>query len=332
MTDGARWRGRTVFLTGATGLVGSWTARLLLEQGARVVALVRDLDPRCELARSGDLQRVTVVNGELENYALLERALGDHEIDTVIHLGAQTIVGTANHSPMGTFESNIRGTYNLLEACRVHRNRVARIAVASSDKAYGDQPILPYDETMPVAGRHPYDVSKSCTDLIARAYYETYRLPIVVARCGNIFGGGDLNWSRIVPGTIRSLLRDEDIVLRGDGQHIRDYIYVKDVAHAYALIADRAGESGVSGEAFNFSTEIPLSVLDMVRAIQDAHGPSRSELRIENRATGEIRHQHLSAAKARASFAWSPTFGLDDALRETIAWYRDYFEGSALSA
>ena len=221
------WTGRRVFVTGATGIVGSWLVKRLLELGAYVVALVRDWDPQTELVRSGDILRTNVVNGRLEDYDTLERAINEHEIDTVFHLGAQPIVTTALRNPLPTFEANIRGSYNLLEACRVHRSLVKRVVVASSDKAYGDAPSLPYTEDMPANGRHPYDVSKSCTDLLALSYAHTYDLPVTVARCGNIYGGGDLNWSRIVPGTIRSLWHGERPIIRSNGLFTRDYIYVR---------------------------------------------------------------------------------------------------------
>ncbi len=242
------WTGRRVFVTGATGIVGSWLVRRLLDDGALVVALVRDWDPQTELIRSGDIGRTHVVNGALEDYASLERTVNEHEIDTVFHLGAQTIVGSAYRSPLPTFEANIRGTYNLLEVCRVHSGLVGSIVVASSDKAYGESPTLPYAEDMPLAGRHPYDVSKSCTDLLAATYAHTYGLPVTVARCGNIYGGGDLNWSRIVPGTVRSLLAEEQPIIRSDGKFTRDYIYVQDVVDAYLRLAHSAADDGVRGE------------------------------------------------------------------------------------
>jgi len=221
------WSQRRVFVTGATGIVGSWLVKDLLAQGAYVVALVRDADPQSELYRSGDIHRISVVSGRLEDFHTLERAINEHEIDTVFHLAAQPIVGVAHRFPLHTFESNIRGSYNLLEACRVHNQFVQRVVIASSDKAYGPQPNLPYTEEMPLQGCHPYEVSKSCTDLIAQSYYYTYGLPVAIARCGNIYGGGDLNWSRIVPGTIRAFLQGERPVIRSDGTYVRDYIYVQ---------------------------------------------------------------------------------------------------------
>src|SRR5215470_17177111 len=266
------WVGRRVLVTGATGIVGSALTRRLLDAGAYVVVLVRDWDPQSELVRTGDIRRTSVVNGRLEDYDTLERAINEHEIETVFHLGAQPIVTTAFRNPLPTFEANIRGTYNLLEACRVHRSLVSSVIVASSDKAYGDAPSLPYTEDMPVNGRHPYDVSKSCTDLLAMAYAQSYDLPAVVARCGNIYGGGDLNWSPIVPGTIRSLWRGERPIIRSNGLFTRDYIYVQDVVDAYLALAPRAGDAGIKGEAFNFSPESRVSVLEITLAIQRLFG------------------------------------------------------------
>jgi CDP-glucose 4,6-dehydratase len=315
------WQGRRVFVTGGTGLVGSWLVKDLLAADADVVVLVRDADPQSELLRSGDIRRVWVVNGSVEDYATLERAINSHEVDTVIHLGAQTIVGVANRSPLQTFESNIRGTYNLLEACRIHRDRVARIVIASSDKAYGEHDDLPYTEDMRLDGRHPYDVSKACTDAISLAYHHSYDLPVAIARCGNIYGGGDLNWSRIVPGTIRSLLRRERPILRSDGRPLRDYIYVKDVVRAYMRLAERLDDASVRGEAFNFSTERPVSVLGMVAEIQRLMGIEDCEADIRDCARGEIRNQYLSSTKAKAVLDWTPSFDLEKGLTETIAWY-----------
>ena len=318
------WHDRRVFVTGATGLVGSWLTRALVERGAYVVALIRDWDPQSELIRSGTVTRVNVVSGALEEYATLDRAINEHEIDTVFHLGAQTIVGTALRSPLLTFEANVRGTYNLLEACRAHGQIVRQVVVASSDKAYGDADTLPYTEDMPLHGRHPYDVSKSCADLIALTYAHSYGLAVAVARCGNIYGGGDLNWSRIVPGTIRSLLHGPRPILRSDGTFTRDYVYVLDVVEAYLLLARRAGEAGVRGEGFNFSPERPVSVLEITRKLRELLGRTDLEPEILDRARAEIRDQYLDAGKAHARLGWSPRYTLDQGLAETIDWYRRF--------
>jgi CDP-glucose 4,6-dehydratase len=318
------WRDQPVLVTGATGLVGGWLVRRLQGAGAQVVCLVRDWVPTCELARGGLLDQVTVVRGDVADQALLERALGEHEVRSVFHLAAQTIVGIANRNPASTFEANVKGTWALLEACR-RSPRVEQIVIASSDKAYGDQEKLPYDEDTPLEGRHPYDVSKSCADLIAQTYAHTYGLPVVITRCGNFYGGGDLNWNRIVPGTIRSVLRGERPVIRSDGLFVRDYFYVEDGAAAYLRLAEHlARDRGLTGEAFNFSNEIQVTVLDLVHTILRLMG---SDLRpdVRNEASHEIRHQYLSAKKARERLGWKPLFDLEAGLRKTIAWYREYF-------
>ena len=317
------WLDRPTLVTGATGLVGSWLVRRLEEAGADVVCLVRDWVPQSELVRNGDLERVKVVRGDVRDQTLLERTLGEFEIDTVIHLAAQTIVGIANRNPVSTFETNIAGTWSLLEACR-RSPRVKQIVVASSDKAYGDQDILPYDENTPLQGRHPYDVSKSCADLIARSYAITYGLPVAITRCGNFYGGGDLNWNRILPGSIRSIVRGERPVIRSDGNFTRDYFYVEDGAAAYMLLAERlAADAALHGEAFNFSNELQITVLQLVRRILDLMG-SNLELDIRNEANHEIRHQYLSAAKAGKQLSWAPLFTLDEGLKRTIHWYQEF--------
>ena len=321
------WGGRSVLVTGATGVVGSWLVKELLAEGASVTALVLDPEPKSEFYRSGDSERTNVVLGRLQDLSTLERAINRHETDTVFHLGAQAIVGAAERAPLDTFESNIRGTYNLLEACRLMQGLVERIVVASSDKAYGAQKHLPYTETMSLDGRQPYEVSKSCADLIAQSYHHTYRLPVTVARCGNIFGGGDLNWSRIVPGTVRSLVHKERPVIRSDGRFTRDYIYVKDVVRAYMRLAERSDEEGVLGESFNFGPEEPRTVLDIVAAIQRVMGDHPLEPIILDTARGEIRDQYLSSEKAKERLGWRASFSLDEGLAETITWYRSFLAG-----
>jgi CDP-glucose 4,6-dehydratase len=321
------WRDRATLVTGATGLLGGWLVRRLIDAGANVVCLVRDWAPQSDFYRTGLAERVAAVQGDVRDQALMERVLGEYEVDTVMHLAAQTIVQIANRNPISTFESNIGGTWALLEACR-RSPRVRQIVVASSDKAYGDQIVLPYDESTPLAGRHPYDVSKSCADLIALSYAATYALPVATTRCGNFYGGGDLNWNRIVPGTIRSVLRGERPVIRSDGRFVRDYFYVEDGAAAYMLLAEcMAADPTLHGQAFNFSNEIQVTVLELVERILSEMG-STLEPEVRNEASNEIRHQYLSAAKARELLGWSPLFDLDEGLARTIAWYRAYLDGS----
>jgi CDP-glucose 4,6-dehydratase len=316
------WQDRPVLVTGATGLVGGWLTRRLIEAGADVVCLVRDWVPHRELIRSNLIEKVTVVRGDLRDRDLIERALGEYEIDTVMHLAAQAIVCVANRNPISTFESNIQGTWNVLEACR-HSPGVRSIVVASSDKAYGDQEILPYNEDTPLRGQHPYDVSKSCADLITHSYAKTYDLPVAVTRCGNFFGGGDLNWNRIVPGTIRAVLRAERPVIRSDGHFVRDYFYVEDGAAAYMLLAEQlSSRPELHGQAFNFSYESQVTVLCLVKEILRAM-QSPLEPRVLNEASHEIRRQYLSAERARTILGWQPIFTLAEGLARTIPWYRE---------
>lgn len=318
------WQDRPVFVTGGTGLVGSWLVKRLIDAGAEVVCLVRDWVPQSETIRKGWIEQVRVVRGDIRDRDTLERVLGEYEVDTVIHLAAQTIVTIANRNPISTFETNVAGTWNLLEACR-RSPTVKQVVVASSDKAYGDQETLPYDEDTPLQGQHPYDVSKSAADLIAYTYAKSFDLPVVITRCGNFYGGGDLNWNRIIPGTIRSILRGQQPVIRSDGEYIRDYFYVEDGAAAYMLLAEQlAARSELNGQAYNFSNEIQVSVREIVERILKAMD-SKLHPDIHNEASNEIRHQYLSAAKAQRDLNWSPMFTLDEGLSKTIDWYKDYF-------
>ena len=319
------WSECRVYVTGASGIVGSWLVKNLLQEGAYVVALIHDSDPQTELFRTGTVNQIAVVNGCLENYAVQERVINEHEIDTVFHLGAQPIVSTALRNPLPTFETNIRGTWNLLEACRVHKELVRRIIVASSDKAYGESDQLPYTEEMPVNGKHPYDVSKSCTDILAMSYAHTYGLPVSIARCGNIYGGGDLNWSRIVPGTILSLIKNQRPIIRSDGKFIRDYIYVEDVVSAYMSMAVAVQSSDLHGQAFNFSPETKVTVIEIVKTIQKLMGRMDLDPEILDKVKFEIRDQYLDSGKARRLLNWTPQHSLEQGLTKTITWYRSYF-------
>lgn len=322
------WKEKRVLVTGATGMVGSWLVKRLIQEEAFVVTLIRDWNPQSEMIRSGDVQHTTVVSGELEDFNALERAISENEVDTVFHLGAQPLVGTAFRSPLPTFESNIRGTYNVLEACRIHKSLVKRIVIASSDKAYGDIDVLPYTEDMIPYGRFPYDVSKSCTDLIARSYGETYDLPVTISRCGNIYGGGDLNWSRIIPGTIRNFLGNARPIIRSDGKFTRDYIFVQDVVEAYLLLASRAQDQGIRGQAFNFSGEQPWTVLEIVRDIQKLMRCEHIEPIILNQANAEIRDQYLDSSKAKRLLKWTPLYSLAKGLTQAIDWYGSFLARS----
>ncbi len=317
------WRDRPTLVTGGTGLVGSWLVRRLVQSGAEVVCLVRDWVPQSELVHSRQIEQVTVVRGDIRDRDLLERTLGEYEIDTVIHLAAQTIVTIANRNPVSTFETNIGGTWNLLEACR-RSPAIRQVVVASSDKAYGDQENLPYDESTPLQGQHPYDVSKSAADLIAHTYAVSFDLPVVITRCGNFYGGGDLNWNRIVPGTIRSVLRGQRPVIRSDGNFVRDYFYVEDGAAAYMLLAEQlATHPDLRGEAFNFSYGNQMTVLELASCILEQMG-SGLQPDVRNEASNEIRKQYLNADKARQVLGWHSLFTLESGLEKTIAWYREF--------
>ena len=320
------WRDRRVFVTGASGLLGGWLVRRLVDERAAVVALVRDWVPQSILLSSDLLSRVTLVRGDVRDQELLERALGEYEIDTVFHLAAQTVVGVANRNPVSTLDTNIRGTWALLEAAR--RSPLVRsIVTASSDKAYGDHEQLPYDESAALKGEHPYDASKSCADLIARMYAVTFGVPVAITRCGNFYGGGDLNWNRLVPGTIRSALKGERPVIRSDGTLIRDYFYVEDGAAAYMQLAQALHERPeLRGEAFNFSNELQVDVLDLTRKIL-ARMQVGLKPDVRAGAEHEIQHQWLSAKKARTQLGWKPMFTLDEGLDRTIAWYREFLAG-----
>lgn len=314
--DKVNWQDKSVFVTGASGFLGGWFVKRLLELDADVVCLMRDWIPQSSLFDV--MCKVKIVRGSICDQVLLERILGEYEVNTVFHLAAQAIVSVANRNPVSTFDSDIRGTWSLLEACR-RSPKIASIIVCSSDKAYGTQEKLPYKEDMPLQGRHPYDVSKSCVDLIAQSYIATYKMPIGITRCGNLYGGGDLNWNRIVPETIRSIIRNQQPIIRSDGTMIRDYFYVEDAVNAIILLA----ESNISG-AFNFSNREPLSVREIVNHILLN---MNSELKpiIKNEVSNEIKAQYLDSTKAMRLLNWKPLYTVKDGLVKTVEWYRKYF-------
>ncbi|AQS43139.1 GDP-mannose 4,6-dehydratase [Bacillus velezensis] len=318
------WKNKNVFVTGCTGLLGSSLVKELIDQGANVTGLVRDTVPKSNLYQGEQVKQMNIVHGALEDLDVIERALGEYEIDTVFHLAAQAIVGVANRNPISTFEANILGTWNILEACRRHP-LIKRVIVASSDKAYGDQPTLPYDENMPLQGKHPYDVSKSCADLLSHTYFNTYGLPVCITRCGNLYGGGDLNFNRIIPQTIQLVLNGEAPEIRSDGTFIRDYFYIEDAVEAYLLLAEKMEELNLAGEAFNFSNEIQLTVLELVEKILKAMD-SDLKPKVLNQGSHEIKHQYLSAEKARKLLNWTPAHTIDEGLEKTIEWYKAFFQ------
>lgn len=316
------WKDRSVFVTGASGLLGSWLVKYLLEQEARVIALVRDEVPNSNLAYFDLARKVVTVRGDLSDYLLLRRVVNEYEVQTVYHLAAQTIVGVANNDPLSTFEANIRGTWNMLEACR-HRPGVREIIVSSSDKAYGTKDKLPYHEDDPLQGAHPYDVSKSCADLITQSYFKTYDLPVCVTRCANLYGGGDLNFNRIVPGTIRSALAGDAPIIRSDGTFLRDYFYVEDAVSAFIMLAEKMHSHKVCGEAFNFSSGTHLTVSQIVNRILQVMQVDLKP-RILNEVTHEIKDQYLSVAKAKRLLGWESQYAIDDGLRQTVKWYAQH--------
>ena len=318
----AFWNDRKVFVTGCTGFLGTWLTAELVVRGADVIGLVRDGIWRSPFYLDSIADQVTVVRGSVEDISTVERAVNEYEVDTVFHLAAQAIVGTAKRSPLSTFEANIKGTWVVLEACR-HSPLVSRVVIASSDKAYGEHHHLPYHEGLPLEGRHPYDVSKSCADLIATTYHATYKTPVCITRCGNLFGPGDFNFNRIIPGTIRAALRGQRPVIRSDGSPIRDYIYVKDAVAAYLLLAERMDDASVHGKAFNFGTGEPVSVIDLTRRLLTAAARPDLEPDVQNTASNEIQRQYLSTELARKVLGWAPGRTLGDRLQETVAWYRD---------
>lgn len=318
------WNNKNVFVTGGTGFLGSYLVKKLVNYGANVTILVRDHIPQSNIYIGEEYKKVNAVQGALEDYLLIERILGEYEIDTVFHLAAQAIVGVANRNPLGTFKSNIEGTWNILEATR-KSPLIKQVIVASSDKAYGDQEKLPYDENMPLQGKHPYDVSKSCADLIAQTYYETYKLPVCITRCGNLYGGGDLNFNRIIPQSIQSILNKEAPVIRSDGSFIRDYFYIEDAVDAYINLAEKVVDLNLGGQAFNFSNEIQLTVLELVNKILKIMGSDIKPI-ILNQGSNEIIHQYLSAKKARTILGWTPNYTIDEGLSKTVEWYKDFFK------
>jgi len=325
------WHDRSVFVTGATGLLGSWLVPELVNRGANVVVLLRDAAPRSRLVAEGWLARVASVHGGLTDVGLMRRALAEYSVDTVFHLGAQTLVGIGKIDPVGTLEANVRGTWLLLEAAR--QAGVKQFLMASSDKAYSDSDQLPYREDHPLQGRFPYDVSKSCADLITTMFARTYGLRAWIVRCGNLFGGGDLNYSRLIPGVIQATLRGERFVIRSDGKFVRDFLYVEDAADAYLTLAEKlAADASLAGEAFNFGLEMRPTMIEVTRKVLALMGRPDLEPIVQNVASAEIREQYLDAGKARSRLAWSPRLGWDEGLKRTIAWYREHLSGDVSEA
>ncbi len=318
------WQDRRVFVTGGTGLIGGWLIQELLRLKADVVALVRDWVPNSRLISKEYLDKVTIVRGDLSSSEFLERVIAEYEVKTIFHLAAQTIVPIANGNPLSTFESNIAGTWNLLEASR-RCKKVGQIIIASSDKAYGDVPELPYKETMALKAIYPYDVSKACADMIAQSYAKTWDVPVAITRCGNFFGGGDLNWNRIIPGTIRSIIRNERPVIRSNGKLVREYIYVEDAVGAYISLAESLAKNPkLAGEAFNFSNGMPQSVIDVFEMLLKLMD-SKLKPQILNEVSGEIESQFLDSSKAEEMLNWKAKYSIEEGLRRTVKWYSEFF-------
>jgi CDP-glucose 4,6-dehydratase len=320
------WSWRPVLITGGQGFIGGWLAEGLADRGAEVVAVVRDQPSLSRFSLEGLERRCTLVWADLSDPEALLRAVNEYSVDAVFHLAAQTIVGTANRSPLSTFDTNVRGTYNLLEAARL-AGSVQRVVVASSDKAYGRHEQLPYSESAPLIPTYPYDVSKACADMIARSYFSTYGLPVAVTRLANVYGGGDLNFSRIVPDTTRALLEGRPPVIRSDASPERDFLYVEDAVAAYLAIAEGLDSPEVQGRAFNAGTGAPVSVRELVATLIAVAGADL-EPQVAGTGTpaGEIDRQYLDSTLIREALGWRPRWGLEDGLRETYAWYERHLD------
>ncbi|WP_459910799.1 GDP-mannose 4,6-dehydratase [Desulfotomaculum defluvii] len=322
------WIDKNVLITGCSGIIGSWLTKRLVNQGAKVVGIMRDHVGNSSILQRNIINRMCVAHGDICDFLFVNRVLAEYEIDTVFHLAAQTIVTIANRSPLSTFESNIKGTWTVLEACRLSPT-VERVVVASSDKAYGDSEALPYRENQPMKGKHPYDVSKSCTDLIAQSYYHTYKLPVVISRLANVYGGGDLNFNRIVPGSIKAVLEGRTPVIRSDGSPLREYLYVEDAVEAYLSLAENLHRSEVMGEAFNFAPHQPYQVIEIVREIIRVAGMDVvPEVKGKNNLGGEILNQYSDSTKARELLKWQPSWDLTQGLACTLEWYREFLDYS----
>jgi CDP-glucose 4,6-dehydratase len=321
------WKDKSVLVTGAQGFVGSWLAERLLDEGAKVVVPRRDVEPESRFRRDGVEGRCVVAAADVDDYESMLRILNEHEVEAVFHLAAQTIVGIANRSPLSTFEANVRGTYVLLEACRatgVVGSGIEAVVVASSDKAYGDHEELPYREDFALQPRFPYDVSKACADMIARSYAHTYGMPVAVTRLANVYGGGDLNWSRVVPDTAQALVKGDQPVIRSDGTPERDYLYVEDAVDAYLAVAASVADERLRGRAWNAGWGEPRPVEDIVRALITASGRDvEPDIQGEGTPHGEIDRQFLDSSAIREELGWEPKIDFDEGLRRTWEWYAE---------
>ncbi|MBI4489144.1 MAG: GDP-mannose 4,6-dehydratase [Deltaproteobacteria bacterium] len=318
------WKDQNVLVTGANGFLGSWVSKRLVEEGANVICFLRDALPKSYFNLSGTVDKVVIAQGRLEDYFSIERVLNEFEVNFCFHLGAQAIVGTAERLPLSTYDSNIRGTWNVLEAVR-RNSRVKGLVIASSDKVYGEKEDLPYTEQDPLGGLNPYDVSKVCADLLAQSYFHTYGIPLGIARCGNFYGPGDLNFSRVVPGTIRSLVGNQNPLIRSDGTYLRDYFYIEDAVGAFLTLGESLAKEEIKGQAFNFGTEAPIQVLDVVGQLIDISGKKHLKPVVLNQAANEIKAQYLSCRKAREVLGWRHKVGLPEGLAKSYSWYKEFF-------
>lgn len=314
------WKSKNVLVTGFEGFVGSNLTKQLLSRDAHVVGLDIKIHRKGTILDKTDYNNMVVVKGSVCNYGLVKKLIDRYKVEVVFHLAAESLVGDCQKDPARALSTNIRGTWSVLEACR-HSSSITSIAVASSDKAYGNQDVLPYRENMPLQGKHPYDVSKSCADLIAYTYYHTYGVPVAITRCGNIFGPGDFNFSRLVPDTIRCVLTGKMLLIRSDGMFTRDYIYVDDVINGYMILAEKLKKFKLAGEAFNFSNQSPIVAKELVDRIFKL-ACKKPNYRILNIAKYEIKQQYLSSRKARKILSWKPRVNLETGLLRTIEWYK----------
>ncbi len=317
-----------MLVTGCTGMLGSWLTSALVERGADVIGLVRDWVPRSQLVLSGTYQCIKIVRGSVTDYALLERTLAEYGVETVIHLAAQSTAPIGRRNPLLTFETNIRGTWIVLEAVR-RVDTVKRVLLASSDKAYGTHEQLPYTEDLPLLACYPYGVSKACVEMLARAYASTYDMPVAITRCPNLYGGGDLNWNRIIPGTIRSIIQGKRPVIRSDGSPKRDYLFVQDAVTAYFRLAEELDDPTLQGQVFNFGTDVPQSVLTIVQAIIASSDHPGIKPLVLGQASNEIHAQYMSSVKAKRLLGWTPVYTLEQALTETWVWYNAFLGETA---
>ena len=318
------WKNKNVLITGNEGFLGSNLTKILISADANIVGLDIEVKRKNTLFNKEDYKKIVTVKGSVADYNLVKNIISKYKIEVVLHLGAEAIVGKCIKNPLLTFSSNIEGTWNILEVCR-NSKTVKSIVTASSDKAYGSHKILPYKEDASLHGDHPYDVSKSCADLIAYTYFHTYGLPVAITRCGNIYGPGDFNFSRIVPDTVRCMLANKPIEIRSDGKFTRDYVFVEDIANGYILLAEKLNVLKLGGEAFNFSDENPITVIELVKKLYQLDG-KKPNYKILNQAKYEIKHQYLASQKARKILKWKPEFTLETGLKKAINWYTKYFK------